>query len=706
MEPIPPDSDLFLTHREAEGSIRKGCDPFAQTQRSKLQHRRARINQQINKEMRMRAGAENLFRATTNHKVRETVALELSYVNSNLQLLKEELEELNSSVEIYQNESDAINVPMIPLGLKETKELDLTDALKDFIVHHYGDDGTLYDKEIREFMDLRQAMRTPSRSDAGIELLMEYYNQLYFLDNRFFPPNKPLGVFFHWYDSLTGVPSCQRALAFEKGSVLFNMGALYTQIGARQDRLSVEGVDTAIDAFQKAAGCFSYLKENFSNAPSLDMSTASLSMLVRLMVAQVQECIFEKFVLQNPRSDFFTQLQAAQEAARVEEVYTLVYRTMTQPPVKDYIPFSWSTMVHVKAEHFRALSHYYAACALCDYSTASEAEVKTQEKAFSQFHVTAPEGPSVGFVLQDPEERRKLGKAHLKKAIMKHEEAMRIHVLSKILRKMDILQEVLTLTHKQSLSKYSDIDHEEDFFETGEAPDIQPITCQRPEIKTPVFSKVKATDIFHRLGPLSVFSAKHKWRPPQKVHLEKGDDGFGFTLRGDAPVLVAGIVPGGCAAEAGVMENSYIVSVSGADCRWAKHAQVVQQLKDAGEDGVDIEVVVFQNPETQIMLWGPQSSFSWQRGAHGWAGHVPQQWDYNASPSLSLSQVVDKRASMLTACELLRGNKENNKKSILGSKSASALRLWSKRSKSSKRNLNSNVVHLPFSAVQNSESMY
>lgn len=40
----------------------QGCDPFAQTQRSKLQHRRARINQQINKEMRMRAGAENLFR--------------------------------------------------------------------------------------------------------------------------------------------------------------------------------------------------------------------------------------------------------------------------------------------------------------------------------------------------------------------------------------------------------------------------------------------------------------------------------------------------------------------------------------------------------------------------------------------------------------------------------------------------------------------
>lgn len=44
------------------------------------------------------------FRATTNRKLKETVALELSFVNSNLQLLKEQLAELNSSVELYQND--------------------------------------------------------------------------------------------------------------------------------------------------------------------------------------------------------------------------------------------------------------------------------------------------------------------------------------------------------------------------------------------------------------------------------------------------------------------------------------------------------------------------------------------------------------------------------------------------------------------------
>lgn len=56
------------------------------------------------------------------------------------------------------------------------------------------------------------------------------------------------------YDSLTGVPAQQRALAFEKGSILFNIGALHTQIGARQDCSCTEGTSHAAEAFQRAAG--------------------------------------------------------------------------------------------------------------------------------------------------------------------------------------------------------------------------------------------------------------------------------------------------------------------------------------------------------------------------------------------------------------------------------------------------------------------
>ncbi|XP_018545848.1 rhophilin-1 [Lates calcarifer] len=661
------DDDMPLTlptEGSHSGSIRKGCDPFAQTQRSKLQHRRARINQQINKEMRMRAGAENLFRATTNNKVKETVALELSFVNSNLQLLKEELEELNSNMEVYQTDCEAVNVPMIPLGLKETKEVDFTVSIQDFICEHYGEDSSLYDKEIKELMELRQAMRTPSRNQAGLELLMEYYNQLYYLDQRFFPPHRNLGVHFHWYDSLTGVPSCQRALAFEKGSVLFNIGALYTQIGARQDRSATAGIDRAIDAFQRAAGAFNYLKENFSNAPSLDMSGPSLCMLVRLMVAQVQECVFERVTLTTQDTHFTSQLRLAQEAARVSDVYLLVQQTMTQPLMKDYVPFSWASMVQVKAEHFRALSHYYTAAALCDHM--SSAEEEEAEKAFLQFYVSTPAGPSLSLVLQDPEKRTKTGKAHLRRAVIRHEEAMRVHGLCKILRKMDILQDVLSLTHKRSLDKYSELDREDDFDETAEAPEIQSQTHQKPDITPPNFSTVQVADIFQRLGPLSVFCARARWGPVRVICLQRREGGLGLTLRGDSPVLVAGVVPGGCAAEAGLREGDYIVAVDGQDCKWAKHGEVVQMLKSCSDRGVELSVVTLHSHDTQQ---------------------------------------VERRAIMLSHCS----DKENTRQRLLGGakgQSSASLLNWNRKKKREGTKRLGSTFSLSFGSIRDAEAMY
>uniref|UniRef100_A0A2K6LNS9 Rhophilin Rho GTPase binding protein 2 n=2 Tax=Rhinopithecus TaxID=542827 RepID=A0A2K6LNS9_RHIBE len=89
--------------KENDGYFRKGCNPLAQTGRSKLQNQRAALNQQILKAVRMRTGAENLLKVATNPKVREQVRLELSFVNSDLQMLKEELEGLNISVGVYQN---------------------------------------------------------------------------------------------------------------------------------------------------------------------------------------------------------------------------------------------------------------------------------------------------------------------------------------------------------------------------------------------------------------------------------------------------------------------------------------------------------------------------------------------------------------------------------------------------------------------------
>lgn len=80
---------------------------------------------------------------------------------------------------------------------------------------------------------------------------------------------------------------------------------------------------------------------------------------------------------------------------------------------------------------------------------------------------------------------------------------------------MDILQDVLSLTHRRSLDKYSELDREDDFDETAEAPAIQ---------------------------------CNSYWGPVRVICLQRREGGLGLTLRGDSPVLVAGVVPGGCAA--------------------------------------------------------------------------------------------------------------------------------------------------------------
>lgn len=64
-------------------------------------------------------------------------------------------------------------------------------------------------------------------------------------------------------------------------------------------------------------------------------------------------------------------------------------------------------------------------------------------------------------------------KAHLKRAIMGQEEALRLHTLCRVLRKVDLLQVVVTQALRRSLAKYSELEREDDFFEATEAPDIQ-----------------------------------------------------------------------------------------------------------------------------------------------------------------------------------------------------------------------------------------
>ena len=78
------------------------------------------------------------------------------------------------------------------------RDLILKFNLQEYIEENYHESGTLYSREITEISEIRQACRTPMRTEAGIQLLFEYYNQLYFFDRRFFSPEKNPNIFLEW----------------------------------------------------------------------------------------------------------------------------------------------------------------------------------------------------------------------------------------------------------------------------------------------------------------------------------------------------------------------------------------------------------------------------------------------------------------------------------------------------------------------------
>lgn len=54
-------------------------------------------------------------------------------------------------------------------------------------------------------------------------------------------------------------------------------------------------------------------------------------------------------------------------SCQVSEIYKQVHQSMSQAPIKDNVPFFWSTMSQVKSNHYLAMAHFFVASALVDH---------------------------------------------------------------------------------------------------------------------------------------------------------------------------------------------------------------------------------------------------------------------------------------------------------------------------------------------------
>ncbi|XP_048386174.1 programmed cell death 6-interacting protein isoform X3 [Stegostoma tigrinum] len=197
----------------------------------------------------------------------------------------------------------------VSVPLKKSSEVDLAKPLSKFIHDTYpsGESQAEYIKAAEELNNLRKSAvcRALDKHDSSLEILLRYYDQLCALEPKFPFSENQLCLTFTWKDafdkgSLFGgsVKLSFASLGFEKTCVLFNIGALASQIASEQNLENDEGLKAAAKYYQLASGVFQHIKDTvlstMNRELTMDTSPDTVGTLSLIMLAQAQEVFFLK----------------------------------------------------------------------------------------------------------------------------------------------------------------------------------------------------------------------------------------------------------------------------------------------------------------------------------------------------------------------------------------------------------------------------
>ncbi|SCV73896.1 BQ2448_6326 [Microbotryum intermedium] len=269
--------------------------------------------------------------------------------------------------ELRDRSLDRATIFSIAVPKKVTSDVDFSSHLRTVIQRTYGESPDHYTDEIHQLNRARQdALRGSAGSDVTArDLLYKYFGQLELLELRF----PELRVPFPWNDAFTHVKISQLSLAYEKASVIFNIGATLSSLAASSPRSSPEGLKRAFHSFRCAAGMFTYINDNFLHAPSTDLSREVVKVLVGLMSAQAIEVFIETMgpsagVAKGAGLRAKLCMQASTAYANVvEEVKEWVTKSPTLGDLGDGTNRSshfrsTATVPQVKAKYFASLAQY------------------------------------------------------------------------------------------------------------------------------------------------------------------------------------------------------------------------------------------------------------------------------------------------------------------------------------------------------------
>ncbi|OMO68182.1 hypothetical protein CCACVL1_20034 [Corchorus capsularis] len=255
---------------------------------------------------------------------------------------------------------------MLAIYEKKTNSIDLYRPLRQYISFTYSErEAVNLEDDLSHVKTLRsdiERIADPSPTTRR-DLFISYFKALCLIETRFpISPDKDHinSIQFTWFDAFKQKQKAvQQNIHLEKAAILFNLGAVYSQIGLSYDRATVDGRRQASHAFIAAAGAFAFLRDNAStkasmgNSTTVDLSVECAGMLERLMLAQAQECVFENTIAKGS-----TPGVCAKISRQVGLYYEEALGALNVAPLKDHFDKAWIAHVQLKAALFYAEACY------------------------------------------------------------------------------------------------------------------------------------------------------------------------------------------------------------------------------------------------------------------------------------------------------------------------------------------------------------
>ncbi|CAH8824420.1 unnamed protein product [Trichobilharzia szidati] len=272
-------------------------------------------------------------------------------------------------------------IPSVSLCLKKSEFVPELQPLKRYIEVQYQQSSSTYEKEFNEFISLRKSACEPSIDYTGLSQLKRYYAQLQLLKGRFhFTAEQCTDITWKWQDAFSNSYSESSDVRFEEASVMYNIAALHSILGVKEKRADADSMKVACTHFQCASWALNTLVERHLPLPGApDLNSDLMLAFASIMLAQAQECVVEKSILDCRPANVNAKLsQYIMDVYENVGVQLLSFESSDEILLPKFCK-EWRRRCQMKTSFYSALMAYYAGI--------NEEENKSYGKAIAWFQL-------------------------------------------------------------------------------------------------------------------------------------------------------------------------------------------------------------------------------------------------------------------------------------------------------------------------------